>query len=257
MPRVLLPSLLSLLLLASACGGDNAAPAEKPERRAAATLTPSPSRVTSPTTSPEPAPTQQPAAREKKGDGRGRKLAPQTLMARADASAEHLLEAGALPRIDGQEWTVRTTEDEGSQPVGACQQTPLADIGALQAVRRSFSGPDRSGLAAHQVVGRFADPRSAWRAHEVLRAWRDDCAERLDGRAAAVGDMEEVALISGEGGHYRTTSGSRRHAAVAGIGIVRVGRWLSVVELSSAQDDYPTGWHPPRRAVRRIAATFA
>ena len=38
---------------------------------------------------------------------------------------------------------------------------------------------------------------------------------------------------------------------------VREGAWLTIVEISADSDVYPTDWNPARRAVRRIATTFA
>ena len=109
-------------------------------------------------------------------------------------------------------------------PTGACQKTSLVDIGAVHAVRRDFAGPDGSGVAARQIVAKFADAKSAWRAEQVLRAWRDDCEERLDyprkdGRPAGRRSRPTPAAA----GHYRLTYGSRRATDAAGTGIVRNG----------------------------------
>ena len=128
------------------------------------------------------------------------------------------------------------------------------DIGALHAVIRVFDGPEGSGLRSRQLVARLADPKSAWRTHEVLRSWRADCEERLDYPAKDVGPMEVVDLDAGRGGHYRASYGPKKDTDVAGLGIVRAGRWLSVVEITATEGDVPQGW--TRRAVRRIASTF-
>ncbi len=199
-------------------------------------------------------PTSTATARAKPSKGVG-KIAPTPLpMARPDGSRTHLLTAETLPAADGAEWTVNSTGPEGSRRVGACQQTSLEDIGALHAVIRVFAGPDDSGLQSRQLVARMADAKSAWRTHEVLRSWRADCEERLDYRALDVGPMEVVDLETAAGGHYRATYGPKKDTDVAGLGIVRAGRWLSIVEITASEGDVPRAW--TRRAVRRIAATF-
>ena len=101
-----------------------------------------------------------------------------------------------------------------------------------------------------EALARFADARSAWRAHQVLIAWREDCAERL-GRAD-VGPMEPVTVQVGTGEAYRTAAGKR----AAGLGILRTGAYLSLVEVTTGAGHYPASWDPARVAVRRIARTF-
>ena len=264
--RVLLPSLLALVLLAGGCGGDNApSAADGP-----AESSPSASR------SPDPKPSSPPASpsasasasasetsssdpNRSPGDkGRSRgggKMDPNPMpVARAGAARTHLLEADDVPSAgEDLSWAIRRTGPEGSRRVGACQRTALVDIGALDAVVRSFVGPEDSGLRSRQVVARFADPKSAWRAHQVLRSWHEDCAEVLDD-PAEVGPMQRVELETGRGGHYRADHGPEKDVAHTGLGIVRHRHWLSVVAIRATKSDYPSAW--TRKAVRRIAATF-
>jgi len=159
-------------------------------------------------------------------------------------TAAHLLDADTLPALGDRTWTVTTTgpEDPERDPaVGACQKTALDTIGAIETVRRSFTAPGRA--AATQVVARFADARSAWRAHQVLISWREDCAERLDG--ADVGPMRSVTVDAGTGDAYRTAAGRR----AAGLGILRSGPFLTLVEVATGDDDYPARRDPARAAV--------
>jgi hypothetical protein len=158
---------------------------------------------------------------------------------------------------EGLAWSVAATEPETPDPTGACQKTSLLDIGAVRAVRRVFAGPDESGVGARQIVARFADPSSAWRAEQVLRSWRDDCESRLDYPRKEVGPLQELATDPGTAGHYRLTYGSRRSSDAAGLGMVREGAWLTIVEITASSDVYPADWNPARRAARRIASTFA
>jgi hypothetical protein len=250
--RFLAPALLGALLLTSGCGQDSTGSAQDaPEpRREVGRQQPA---------TPEPTATPTPdASSGTQGPGKDRKVAPPSFVAgRAETTRSHLLPAASLPVLaEDAAWTVRSTGPERPRPVGACQKTPLADIGALETARRLFLGPEESGIRARQVVAEFADGKSAWRAHEVLSAWRDDCEQRLEYPRKDVGPMEEVDLEGATGEHYRATFGTKRDQRAAGFGIVRTGRWLSIVEIRSAADAYPTGWEPSQRVVQPIAATF-
>lgn len=245
MPRALIPAVLAAVLVAGGCGDADPTPVDadrdhrdhRAHRSSAAPATEAPSS---------------PA----KGPGRkiGKLGSAPLAMARPEGSRTHLLTADTLPTVGDTAWTVRSTRDEGSRRVGACQQTPLMDIGALHAVLRVFDGPEGSGLRGRQVVARLADAKSAWRTHEVLKSWRADCEERLDYPTTEVGPMEAVDLEGARGGRYSAAYGKKKDPDRAGLGIVRSGRWLSVVELTSTDGDLPDAW--TRRAVRRIAATF-
>ena len=102
---------------------------------------------------------------------------------------------------------------------------------------------------AVQVVARFADNKSAWRAHEVLDSWRTDCAGRVDGK---VGPLREVAVATGVGQAYRVAQGDR----ATDLGIVRKGAYLSVVALVASPAKLPEDSALAKAAVKRIAATF-
>lgn len=177
--------------------------------------------------------------------------------AKARAGAlTHLLTADSLPGVGDDAWVEHSTGAEGSRPVGVCQQATLVDIGALDVVVRAFrgpDGPDGSDLRVRQAIARYADAKSAWRAHEVLRAWRADCAHHLDHATGEVGPMVEVDLETGTGGRYLVTYGPENGAHSA-LGLVRHGRWLAVIEIRATGGTLPAAW--PLRAVRRIAATF-
>ncbi|WP_435745477.1 hypothetical protein [Nocardioides sp. SYSU DS0663] len=178
----------------------------------------------------------------------------------AKPSRSHLLPADRLPRLGRDLTWARTTDDAGGGPVGACQRASLVDIGALDAVRRTSETADGRARVT-QVVARFPDRTSTWRAHEVLRSWRADCAEELGGRRSDVGALEPVPVRTGHGeayvAAYRPSDGSAAAGMrTAGLGIVRKGSWLVVVEVATDARTWPSGWDPTRKAVRRIAATF-
>jgi hypothetical protein len=248
--------LLAAVLLAGGCADSEPAtsagrPASEPSPSATA-----PSSEPAPTPSPDPG-AAEPTSRPAKRSGGHKIAASQLPAARRDGTWQHLLTAARLPALgEDLPWKVSGTDPEAADPTGACQKTSLVDIGAVHAVRRDFAGPAGSGVAARQIVAKFADRRSARFAEQVLRSWRDDCERRLDYPRKDVGPLEEIATEAGVAGHYALTYGSRRTVAAAGTGIVRNGAWLTIVDITADGDDYPTGWNPARRAARRIAATF-
>ena len=242
--RVILATVsLATALVLGGCGSDGStpeqasAPEPTPDRTHSASATPEP--TSTPTTTPTTTPTRNDrhAGRHKVG-----RLTPH-LRTSDDA---HLLDADRLPTVGGRAWTVGTDSPDGA--VGACQKTDLGTIGATAAVGRTFTADD--GVSATQVVARFADARSAWRAHQVLVAWRDDCESRV--RHAAVGPLTSLSVHTGTGDSYRGTFRARS----AGLGILRSGSYLTLVEVAASHDGYPTSWDPARVAVRRIARTF-
>lgn len=197
-----------------------------------------------PTTTPSAAPTAAPTATPTRHHRRHKvgTLAPRT----RTATDAHLLGAARLPSVGGRAWTVATKPAAGT--VGGCQKTDLTTIGAVDTVNRTFTADD--GVAATQVVARFADARSAWRAHRVLAAWRDDCEDRVD--RSEIGPLEPISVRTGTADGYRGSFRSRS----AGLGILRTGDYLTLVEITAGDERYPTSWDPARKAVRRIARTF-
>lgn len=264
-PRVPLLPLLAIALLVSACGSDDrpATDVAGPSRHAAGDQ--GEQRATqraSPTPEPTPAsPSSTPARPERTGKPGKGKTAPLLPMERASLGA-HLLAVERMPTLtDDFVWTVVEDGAEDLQSVGACQKTSLESIGAVGALRRAFAPADGTDqdAAATQVVARFADDKSAWRAHEVLRSWREDCEERLDYARKDVGPLRTVTVRVGTGDNYRTAYGPRseERTRIAGFGIVRTGSFLTIVEVTTPEADYPADRDPARVAVRRIARTFA
>ena len=167
--------------------------------------------------------------------------------ARKDGPAAHLLAADKMPTA-GAGWSGTETADNDVEVLGPCHLTSLVDIGALDAVRRTWSA-DASMPRAVQVVGRFADNKSAFRAHQVLETWRAECADRI---AGTVGQLRDVAVATGAGQAYRVAEKDR----ATDIGIVRKGDYLSVVALVAAPAKLPEDSAVAKAAVKRIAATF-
>jgi hypothetical protein len=255
-PRLPLLTLAAFVLTLSACGADGADGPARPE--VAASPNAHDTHDAQPADSePSASPAAAPSQRQKGQKGQ-KPLPVMGQPIHRTTPASHLLTADRMPSPDGETpWRIADRGREDAV-VGACQKTDLQTIGAISAVRRSFaSGPD--GPWATQVVAEFADAKSAWRAHEVLRAWQADCEGRLDFDRTEVGPLRTVDVRAGTGEGYRTAYGPRSAARgwATGLGIVRRGSHLSVVEYRTAASDYPTDRDPARMAVRRIARTFA
>ncbi|HEY0950201.1 hypothetical protein [Nocardioides sp.] len=252
MPRapIFVVSLAAALVLAGCGTGGDGSDASTRQPTSHASRSP----AAPPTTSggPDHAASQQPSAPPSSSAHRHRRHKVGALQPRMRlTTAAHLLDADTLPALDERTWTVADTgpeDPEQDAAVGACQKTVLDTIGAIETVRRSFTAPGRAG--ATQVVARFADARSAWRAHQVLISWQEDCAERVGG--TDVGPVRSVTVAAGTGDAYRTAAGRR----ASGLGILRSGPFLTLVEVTTGDDDYPDRRDPARAAVRRIARTF-
>ena len=167
--------------------------------------------------------------------------------ARKTGPTVHLLAADKMPTA-GAAWSGTETAADDVEVLGPCHLTSLVDIGALDSVRRTWSA-DASSPRAVQVVAKFADNKSAWRAGQVLEAWRSDCAHRV---AGSVGPLREVAVSTGAGRAYRVAEADR----ATDVGIVRKGEYLSVVTLVSSPTKLPEDSAVAKAAVKRIAATF-
>lgn len=236
----------------SACGAEQPPSAQEPRG-----LT-EPAASSAAPTQPQSAPTAAPTAKDRRSrpparsrDKGGKQDLGSVPVARADGLRLRLLAAGDLPATGEQGWAERRTRGEGTRRVGACQRTPMVDIGALKAVVRTYDGPGETGWRARQVVARFADRKSAWRAHQVIRAWRDDCTEVLDD-PAEVGPMREVDLDAGHGSRYRAEHGSAKKPRHLGLAVWRQGRWFSLVSITArGSEDFPSSW--TRDVVRRLA----
>lgn len=165
---------------------------------------------------------------------------------RRSGPASHLLADDAMPTA-GAAWSSTATITDVSV-LGPCHLTSLVDIGALTAVRRTWTSAKTTPRAV-QVVAKFADGKSAWRAHQVLVSWRGDCATEDDLDVTA---LRPVPVPIGVGNAYRVGRGTR----ATDVGILRKGRWLSVVAVVAPSSAVPTHSALARAAVKRIAATY-
>lgn len=206
------------LLLTTGCGSDPSSreragePRDRPRTSDAVTPTvPAPSAR--PDESSEAARPQLKERRSVAPRNRPQRPAGNALTIRTTADA-HLIGAGAW----GADWSIARTVDEAGRMASRCQRATLYDIGATETRLRDFTS---DGPAAVQAVSRFGDPKSAWRAEQVLVAWREECADQLRRRDAA-------------------------------LGMVRHGAWLSLVEVT----DSGTPRQTLRTALDAVEATF-
>lgn len=145
----------------------------------------------------------------------------------------------------GLEWgTVRTELHEPRALAGSCHRFPLVSLGAIRVAHRAYVlGPPAAPRAgAEHVVARFADPRTAWRAREVLLAWQAGCTETLAGtprlRVFPVQDLAHRVH------RYAVAWGSDAASARLreDVALVREGTRLALLRVTaSATDD---AWGP-------------
>lgn len=162
-----------------------------------------------------------------------------------------LLSADELPGVNElTEWTVSSTEPEDGAGHGSCQKFSLVDIGATSSVVRSYAAD--GDLAAEQVLGEFADDKSAWRAHQVVKTWAGECAEMLDAEVEKVSKLTDVPVPGGVAQQQLLQYGDEGAEAhtFSGVSIVRHGSYLTIVQIDVVGQDYnyDAGDEPAARA---------
>jgi hypothetical protein len=157
----------------------------------------------------------------------------------AAALDTRLLSADELPGVNElTEWSVASTDPEDGAGHGSCQKFSLVDIGATSSVVRSYAAD--GDVAAEQVLGEFADPKSAWRAHQVVKTWAKECAEMLDDEVEKVGRLTPVTVPGGFADQQLLQYGDEDAEAhtFSGVAIVRHGSFLSIVQIDVVGQDY-------------------
>ena len=86
-------------------------------------------------------------------------------------------------------WKAAATGPEDGETTGTCQRFDFGSLGASEALVRRFTS-NQDTVEATQVVAEFADAKSAWRAHQVLKKWRSTCADQIDAADVSVGDLQ-------------------------------------------------------------------
>lgn len=175
-----------------------------------------------------------------------------------------LLPADQLPGFnDDFAWREQSTRmREGRRPFGTCHTFAMTAIGATKVTVRRYAPAAKSpGSTASNLVAEFADDMTARRAYEVLKSWREQCADRLrEHPSSDVGRLKPVTVDGNDavGNWYLLVYGpaDRPHSSTFDAqGLTRVGSSISVLQMSlEGQDyDYPNGREPMVGAVRKAA----
>ena len=177
-----------------------------------------------------------------------------------------LLPAGQLPRLNAElAWRETATRRmQSDPPKWVCQRFSLVSNGAVTAVERTYAA--RGGPTAAQLVGRFADRRSASRGFAVLLANAADCEEqlrRLDREpTGSVDPLTPVPVDGGQAAWGVLFSGPVPDAGfdayIDAVSVVQVGSRIAVTSMSSVGQDYnyELGQSPPEQTIPLVASAL-
>lgn len=170
-----------------------------------------------------------------------------------------LLNAEEMPGLNEVTvWTEESTEEQGleadgSTAVGVCQKTPLHDIGATKAVKRTFT---TEGGSATQVVATLADAKSVMQTSEVLRSWHKRCADQIEAAAKDVGPLEKIKVPAGTAEAYVVhygAQGAELHTWES-VAINTSGNFISLTVIANETQDYNYAETPAVQAAKAVAA---
>ena len=162
------------------------------------------------------------------------------------ALTDRLLPAAALPTTSGPQWSqTRTEPHEPRALAGSCHRYPLVSVGALRVAHRAYvaGATSTSPATAEHVVARFADQRTAWRAHEVLLAWHAGCGRTLADRPGLrISAPHEL----GDALRYAVTwtvpdTGGPRGRVREDVALVQVRDRVALVRVTTAPADPAVG----------------
>jgi hypothetical protein len=161
--------------------------------------------------------------------------------------------------------TDSTGVSEPDPPAWVCQQVSLMGNGAVSSRVRSYTSAGTS--TAVQVVGEFADARSATRAFGSLQGNARECADELAARGREpVGSVQPLTALDVPGGEAGwgvvfsgPVKGDPNAAHIDAVVVVRAGDRVSVVSMHSIGQDYnyEPGQSPPELAGQVVAARLA
>lgn len=133
-------------------------------------------------------------------------------------------------------WHEEQTElHEPRALAGSCHRFPLVSVGAVRVAHRAYllGKPASPHARAEHVVARFADPRTAWRAHEVLLAWREGCRETLAEaarlRVSPLRELDEGAQRYAVAWYEAAADGRLRED----VALARLGNRVTLLRLTS------------------------
>jgi hypothetical protein len=162
--------------------------------------------------------------------------------------------------------THQTDRTEPDPPAWVCQPVSLVSNGAVTSWVRTYTSAGTS--TASQVVGKFADARSAKRAYGSLQGNAVDCADELaergrkpvGGPVQPLSDLDVPSGLAGWGVVFSGPVKSDPNAAhIDAVVVVRVGERVSVVSMHSIGQDYnyEPGQSPPELAGPIVATRLA
>lgn len=232
--RMLFPVAVALMLPLSGCAAV-AEPGVDPEPRAAASRDEANERESARA---EPA-NESAAAPEDAGDGTSDAAVGSAEAGDARASLrDRLLDAHELPAFDGTSWSAaRTLNREPSGLAGTCHHFEMLTIGAGKVAYREFAPAAGGAARTTQLVAQFADAKTAWRAFEVLKSWREDCQEQLTKYdRSQVGGLTPVDAGGADAHRYVVQYGpadkNASHQYVDAQGLALVGTRITVMRMA-------------------------
>lgn len=173
--------------------------------------------------------------------------------------AERLLSTAEVPGLNASwHWQDGETGPAPAGPFGVCARASLADIGATEAVQRTYFPPDDSDDNAGQQVAEFPDAKTTALAWSVLKSWHDKCgAQAASHPDLAVRPLQPLTTSAGEGRWYLLSwvPADDETGRFETIGMVRAGTRITVLRMTHSGPDhnYPAG-RDPMVAMTRTAA---
>lgn len=172
--------------------------------------------------------------------------------------ADLMLTAAEFPQLNPSSvWTQTSDGPAGTESFGACQKFDLASIGATTVHQRTFtSGTGASAITAGQQLADFPDPKTVFRANQVLTAWQKDCKSRLKGEFVKVWPISAVTLPHDQGWWYLASTESDGVGHFHSTGVVTAGAQIALLTMTHEGQDhiYPAGKDPMVLAVKAAAA---
>jgi hypothetical protein len=156
--------------------------------------------------------------------------------------ADRLLTTAEVPGLNpAWHWQDGKTGPAGSTPFGICAKASLTDIGATEAIQRTYFPPDDSDDNAGQQIAEFPDAKTTALAWSVLKSWHDKCGPKA-GALTSLNTSADQALW------YLVTwkPAGEEVSRFEAIGLIRTGTRISVLRItnSAKRYAYPPGQEP-------------
>jgi hypothetical protein len=159
---------------------------------------------------------------------------------------DRLLATADVPGLNAQwQWQDGRTRPARSKPFGMCAQTApgasLIDIGATEAVERTYFPPDDSDDNAAEQIAEFPDAKSATQAWAVLAAWRERCGRSVSADIdLSVRPLVSVPVSAGTARWYLLSwsPAGEETGRFEAFGMVRNGTRVAVLRMTNSGLDY-------------------